>query len=406
MPVEIWKQVFSYLDRSDILNIARTSSYLGAIAETEIYANTRLTAKTFVLWTSAIHVPYRAEAVRKLHVSFEGMTGKRDLTYVTYRLAQALRQLPNLEHLSIVNLPRLPKTAVRDILRDCNFSLKSFFCDEDKLVLASWNSLETHSEITELRVLFDPTDEPPSGISPDTFQHLRLLDTGAPFASRATTRSTFTNLSVHVLRATAARVLQRITAVLGHQICAIRVVREISVPHSGSPVIPPALTPQDGVAGGTNTRFWESDSPLMLLAAIRAPRLVLFEVRDNSNNQWTLDGEALRDDPGVRDLFAPQVREKRTPALMVIIWRPVWAITKRDRRLTRGFAVDCARDFFTLMPLRQVAMPLIKDMPEREAEGWTVWENDAGTQGWNEARPPRQLHLHAPIGTVWETMKW
>ncbi len=143
-------------------------------------------------------------------------------------------------------------------------------CNCDAIVLACWPALAVQSELEEFRGLYDYATYIPVEVSPGVWPNLRILDAGATFVEHLTGRSKVTSLSVHVPRTTAMSVLARISQTLGDQLVKLRVIRTILCPHSGG---------SDWTTVGSEP-YWESDSPVVLCAALRVPALKLFELWD------------------------------------------------------------------------------------------------------------------------------
>lgn len=261
MPVELWLLVFAHLQKKDLVNLASTCKHIGAIAEATFYRTMGVRSSLVITATTALSARHRADAVRSLTVSLDGVVGYAKCAGVVLRLAGALSQLPSLRELAIIGA-KLPEAAVRDVLADCpSKQLEKFHCDSDALVLASWSSLANQCNLEEFRGVFDHVHAPPPHVTPAAFPKLRVLDAGAHFVSRIGRKSGVTHLSARVSRATAPNVLSRVTEDLGEQLVALRVVRTFRSPPRGDP-------------------FWGSDSPVVLCSALKAPVLKFFELRD------------------------------------------------------------------------------------------------------------------------------
>lgn len=273
VPVEIWQSIFKDLPQADLVNLSRVSRYIGAVSETILYQRATLAPLDVASWTAAVSrsvVYHRATAVQSLTISLEGLTGLCESANALLRLAGALSSLPDLRELTISGA-KPHRDAVRDILPGITFSrLQRFVCDSDAIVLACWPALAVQSELEEFRGLYDYNGYIPFDMTPGVWPNLRILDAGASFVERITDGSKVTCLSVHVPRATATNILARITRKLGGQLITLRVVRTILCPHSGG---------SDWAPAGSDP-YWESDSPVVLCAVLRAPVLRLFELRD------------------------------------------------------------------------------------------------------------------------------
>ncbi|KAI0668961.1 hypothetical protein C8Q78DRAFT_221273 [Trametes maxima] len=404
----MWDAILSHLNRGDLVSMTRSCKHIGAIAEAHLYRNVRgLCHAIFPQWTYGIVRPWRANAVRSIILSFDGLnlSSTAAVSGALFRLRAALSVLPDLRELVVTGLSGVMASA-QNILRDCTFSLRKFFCDGDAVVLASWPSLRTHRTLEEFGGFLNIMYPPPLNVTLDVFPHLRVLDTGAPFAGRTGTGSRITHLSVHVARITACRVLKQITETLGCQLVALRVVRTIRSPRSA------------GGAGFGQTPFWESDSPVVLCEALRAPALKFLEVRDKapSGAKWSVDFDTLRAIPAFWYDRSKQVTE-RTPSLSTLVWRPVWA---GQSRLLASIVRDHMQDFFYLLPSLQLAvLPLVARAPagaSSQAEGsesWSTWKKVPVEEGTSR-RPVdwwpqqgvtfEQIDCYAPLGAMWATL--
>ncbi|KAI0641035.1 hypothetical protein C8Q79DRAFT_1014857 [Trametes meyenii] len=408
LPVEMWDAILSHLSRADLVSMARTCKYLGTVAEHRFYRDVPwLSHATFLGWTCAVMRPWRANAVRSLAVSFEGLSfsSTAAVSGELFRLRGALSSLPGLEELMVSGLSDV-EASTQDIFGGCLFSLRKFFCDGDAVVLASWPSLRTHITLEEFGGFFDILHLPPVDVRPDAFPHLRVLDTGAPFARRIGMGSRITHLSVHVARTTACCVLKQIAKTLGHQLVVLRVVRTIQAPHS------------TGRADLEQAPFWESDSPIVLCRALRAPVLRYMEVRDKAppGTKWTVDFDTLRVIPAFWYDCSKQATE-RTPLLSTLAWRPVWAC---QARLLAPIVHDHMQDFFYLLPsLKFAVLPLVASAQNaafgqaEDSESWTLWEKVRVEEG--TSRQPvdwwpqqditfEQIDCPAPLGNTWATL--
>ncbi|EIW56784.1 uncharacterized protein TRAVEDRAFT_49604 [Trametes versicolor FP-101664 SS1] len=394
MPVELWLLVFSHLGKEDLVNLASTCKHIGAIAEATFYRAMSVRSSLVITATTALSARHRADAVRSLTVSLDGVAGYANCAGVVLRLAGALSQLPSLRELAVTGA-KLPEAAVRDILADCpSKQLEKFHCDSDVLVLASWSSLTNQRNLEDFRGVFDHVHAPPPHVTPAAFPKLRVLDAGAHFVSRIGRKSGVTHLSVRVSRATAPNVLARVTEDLGEQLVALRVVRMFRTPPRGDP-------------------FWGSDSPVVLCSALKAPVLKFFELRDKApvNEGWNAAREALRSQPEFGHAFRT-AQEARTPALWTVLWRPMW---EGSAQLVKTVVRDYVLDAMALLPsVRNVGMPIIESVARvpgsRATEGWSVWEwledmegGPAAPDWWEGDGTVKQLDLYASLEDTWAT---
>ncbi|KAI0350938.1 hypothetical protein OH77DRAFT_1524464 [Trametes cingulata] len=385
MPKELWCEVFSHLRRQDLVDVARTCSHLGGIAEECLYRRAKLEVAGFVPWSQAVMAPHRADAVRSLTISLDGLEGRAKSAGTVMRLAGALARLTDLRDLTLVGAGKLPKSCACDILEACKSTrLRKFRCDNDALVLASWSSLSKQAEVEEFRGLFHLTDDLPSEVQPSAFPCLQVLDSAMPFVRRVTKDSRITHLSIRVPRLTAVQELERVSVVLGDQLVALRVIRTIFAPRTVGndwEYNPPFA---DG-------RLWRFDSPVILCRALRAPLLQFFELRDvtPTKMRWSTDFETLRDEPGFQESFRVEQRTERIPALTTLFWRPIWADAAQ---LFKPIGLDHVVDIFKLLPVRSLALPLMENVARNDhGEGWSLFRRVADGQpsggepeGWDE----------------------
>ncbi|KAI0632746.1 hypothetical protein C8Q77DRAFT_1059484 [Trametes polyzona] len=412
VPVELWDKVFDHLGTSDLLSLARTCAYLGAIAEARVWRSARVPSSKVDIWAASISPLHRSTAVRVLEVDLK-ITGVADAIVAVFRLAGAIRQLSDLRELTVTGA-ELPKLAARDILMGCRSErLERFKSDWDALVLASWPSLARQQNLTEFGGLFGHTCVPPVQVRPSVFPLLHILDTGAAFAQRVDRSSRVANLTVHVTRAMAGGTLKNITEVLGPHLISLRVIRTILCPRTAGNNWGLALAEAAGAMPGAPP-FWESDSPVVLCAALRAPNLQFFELRDKvltSTARWTASSEKLREQPA----FGPTFREKqstsRTPALTTLVWRPVW---EKAAKALRPIVLDHVMDIFTLLPVSAVAMPLVESCDRMtappDAEGWSTWTKKDVDEGapvpppwWEGSGTVEQVNRYACTDELWIT---
>ncbi|KAH9856231.1 hypothetical protein C2E23DRAFT_882337 [Lenzites betulinus] len=319
VPEEIWLMVFGYLSKDDLLNLARVAKFIGAVAESRLYREAQLSRLNFVFWSVAVSVPHRASAVRVLTLSLAGKEGIFPTSGVVSRLGATLRSLPDLRELSVLGV-KLLTSEYRNILSGVSFTrLRKFACDSDELVLASWASLAEQKELEDFRGLYRHDTHLPSNIRPGVWPKLRILETGAVFLERIDEGSQITHLSTYLPRMTASRILQRVTETLGGHLIGLRVIRTILAPRSGG--IHWFVEPQ------LNTDlYWESDSPVALCGALRAPALKFLELRDISpaKRSWATNTESLREQRRFGRAFRSSQRQDRSPSLEMLLWRPVW----------------------------------------------------------------------------------
>ncbi|KAI0632752.1 hypothetical protein C8Q77DRAFT_1059327 [Trametes polyzona] len=388
VPAEVWHMVCQHLGRRDLLRLAQVCRYLSAVAERDIYRDVTLTAPFVTSWGGAVMLHHRADAVRSLSVSLAGPKGVARRVDVLFRLASAVCQLPNLRELKVKDA-RIPREFCRDLVGSDSCRLEKFYCDCDELVLASWPSLSRQHSLQEFRGLYGVLALPPT-VAPSAFPELRVLATGPTFASRISSGCKVSRLSIHAPRMTAASIVKRITEVLGDHLVTLKVVRTILCPRSAGNNWGIDLAGPAGAMPGA-IPYWESDSPVVLCAALSAPRLRYFEVRDRVHTpgtSWSVGFDTLRERPSFGPAFKEAQRTSRTPSLSTLLWRPVWAGASKA---LRSIVFDHVMDAFSLLPVSYVGMPLVEHVSgltaAPNAEGWSTWAK-AGLGENAPARPP------------------